>query len=390
MVLEVQMQDVRLSPNSVADFGFGGDPNAIVLHSGELWHEPSNSVDPAPRTVVVGSTHIVARDALFAVMLEADGTAFIVAVTGRLTLRSPDGQYCELESMGAMALSPDGAISGPIRTSLEELAGDDWVGSNLRRSASDHLNRVGSSEPAYDAGELDSYLHHLERAGATSSATLGRLESQSDRIDAQLQVIAAAEQELLGIITRLPMADVAADQSPLAELATQRARAHVNEAHRGALGILQVARKDLSELYDKHLRAPDDPGADSEVTAINGGQEDLKNHDLVRRSSYGATSADAYIEAALSQLKWYESLIVQARARLEASQQKLGSDVPVELVKPGLARTVDAPNRGSTPPDVVLARARKAAADIVENAREAVDAMYDQAERDLVSVGRTG
>jgi hypothetical protein len=383
MVQEVQMQPVRLSPDSVADVGFGGDPNAIVLHRGELWHEPSNDLDSVPRTVVVQSTQVVAPDASFAVMVEEDGTAFIVAVTGRVALRLPDGQNCELQSMGAMALSPDGALSGPIVTSLEELAGDEWVGSNLRRSAPHHLNGLGSSESAYDAAGLDSYLHHLDRAGATSSATLGRLGFRSERIDAQLQVIAAAERELVGIITRLPIAVPVADQSPLAALATDRARAHVTEAHRGALGILQVARQDLCELYDKHLQTPEGIATSSETVGEAGGKENLDERDLIQRPSYIATNADSYIEAALSQLRWYENLIVQARSRLEASRQRFGEVAPIELTIP---TTVEAVDRNSTLPDVLLARAQEAASDIIDRARHAVEVMYDLAERDLLRV----
>src|SRR5262249_14431080 len=152
------------------------------------------------------------------------------------------------------------------------------------------------------------------------------------RIEAQLRVISDAERELFSVVTRLPVASVVDEQSPLAALATHQARAHVTEAHRGALGVLHDARRDLNELYETHLHAPDDVDTASEGSGDVGDRQEPDERDLVPESAYVVAEADSYIEAALSQLRWYENLIVQARARLEADEHRFATDGPLELV----------------------------------------------------------
>src|SRR5262249_27883466 len=156
----------------------------LTLDRGLLWYEPPES-GTLPFSVRTGSVLLRGLDATFAVAVEADGTCFVIVVSGSVSVSGTDEGA--VESMDAIAISASGRIVDRIPVSPEELAADTWVGANLPQPSTTCFEGPGAADRAYEAAALDLYLDQLHREIVIGSEALANLRERSEHLEAQLE-----------------------------------------------------------------------------------------------------------------------------------------------------------------------------------------------------------
>jgi hypothetical protein len=128
---------------------------SVRLTQGSVWHEPPVSAPGEPFAIDVPGARIRGDDAILAVVAERDGTSFVTAVAGTITITGPDPAV-ELPPLHAAQLSSEGRVLDLIAATEEELDRDPWIAQNITlassRTAAD-VAPAGAGEPAEVARE---------------------------------------------------------------------------------------------------------------------------------------------------------------------------------------------------------------------------------------------
>jgi hypothetical protein len=181
-----------------------GSRGRVRLAVGSLWHE-ADPDSPAGQTfeIELPAGRITSRDATFGVMCEADGSAFVTAVAGEVTVIADQARPLQLAPLEAVMYSATGEFLDAIRAEPGELAGDPWIGRNLRLSDIDpaavRLPSIRAPRPAPPAVADDAETTVTEPAA-----------SQAETAEAAVADTA---------VTEAPLADAFVAEAAAADLA---------------------------------------------------------------------------------------------------------------------------------------------------------------------------
>jgi len=215
----------RLSPDAVAEASSG----VLRLQRGSAWHEPPVSAPGQRFKVELGRASVTTENGVLAIVAEADGSSFITAVEGSLTIEGP-GAPVELSQLQAAQLSGTGDLLDLIGATEEELQKDPWIGRNVAlSSARPVLDTVVMPPPPTPPTEwpetepLETEPLETESPGIESPDTES-LEAEPVAVpEVEPQPGPTAETDLEPIEAAAPAAaDVEADSTPPAGTAKAR------------------------------------------------------------------------------------------------------------------------------------------------------------------------
>jgi hypothetical protein len=380
----------RVSNGALVEWTAGLTSDEFAVTHGMLWHESRKAVAVQEFVGTVGAARIEAPGSTFALMVEPDGTSVLLVVSGLVTLHEVDGVAETLQPLDAVAMSAAGRVVVRIKATVTEVAADPWIAANLAWSARDlgveqpstAKVELGAPVSAYPAAAVDRYVDDVRDVIADEQQSLDRLRTRNEGVNAQIELLIAAEQDILAIVESVANVADPDTESPLSARAAKEAVDLVAQANGGALAIMGEAQRDLSELYGT-TQAADVEQLPSSVRVHDGanGEAAAENADNHGRPSvvgaYTIQDGDHMMEVALLEMRKSQDAIESTLAAF----QELERQWDREALSGTYVRSTDSERRASTPlaPELVLASARRAAREIVVRAEAAVNVMYDLA-----------
>src|SRR4051794_11822834 len=128
----------RLSSDAVVSRqpgrGQSDQPVSLRLHLGSSWHRLWSAPGRHGIEVQTPTALATATDGAFSVVCEPQGSVFVVALEGTVTVNA-SGESTVLQPLQAMDVGPDGRPGDVIDITTDEITSDKWIALNLELEA---------------------------------------------------------------------------------------------------------------------------------------------------------------------------------------------------------------------------------------------------------------